>query len=337
MSPVLSLIVDPARPRLNDDLAGRAIAALAAAGVAALRPDWLAPGIACDIALPATDAKAARTAAAAALADEPVDVNVVPSEGRRKALLVADMDATMVAGETLDEMAALAGVADRVVPITERAMRGEIGFREAVIARIALLAGRPADIIDGVLANLAYTPGGGTLVATMRRHGALCALVSGGFDAFTAPVAAALGFDRHAGNRLLVEDGRLTGQAAEPILGRDAKRDLLCALAAERGIDPSQAIAVGDGANDIPMIESAGLGVAFRAKPAARAAADAAIDHGDLTALLYLQGYRISEFHPVGDRPSAGGRKPMARASSSEASPDRGRSTGTAAGSVLRS
>jgi phosphoserine phosphatase len=296
MELVLILTTAPDRPALDDALTRHVRNALAIAGGSPGAVDWLAPGIACDIAFTAADAKAAQAAARLSLAGQPVDANVVPAQGRRKRLLVADMDATIVEAETLDELAALAGVADRVVPITERAMRGEINFREAVVERVALLEGQPRSIIDRALAGLRYTPGGRTLVATMRANGATCALVSGGFDAFTRPVAAAVGFDRSEGNHLIEADGRLTGRVREPILGKDAKRVFLEEMAAERGLGLDDAVTVGDGANDIPMLQAAGLGVGFRAKPLVRESVPVSISHGDLTALLYLQGYRAAEF-----------------------------------------
>jgi phosphoserine phosphatase len=296
MELVLTLTTAPDQPILDDSLTRHVRNALAIAGGTPGSVDWLAPGIACDIAFTATNAKAAQAAARLSLAGRPVDANVVPAIGRRKMLLVADMDATIVEAETLDELAALAGVADRVVPITERAMRGELNFREAAIERVALLKGQPASIIDQALAGLRYTPGGKTLVATMRANGAYCALVSGGFDAFTGKVAETVGFDRSEGNHLILADGRLTGEIREPILGKDAKRVLLEEMAAARGIGVDAAVTVGDGANDIPMLQAAGLGVGFRGKPLVKASVPVSVDHGDLTALLYLQGYRAAEF-----------------------------------------
>lgn len=296
MDLILTLTAAPDQSILDDLLTRHVRNAVAIAGGTPGSVDWLAPGIACDIAFAGVDAKAAQAAVRLSLAGQPVDANVVPALGRRKRLLVADMDATMVEGETLDELAAEAGVADRVVPITERAMRGELNFREAAIERVALLEGQPATIIDDVLTKLRYTPGGRTLVATMRAHGAYCALVSGGFDAFTGPVRDAIGFDRSEGNHLILADGRFTGRIREPILGKDAKRALLEEMAAARGIGVEDAVTVGDGANDIPMLQAAGLGVGFRAKPLVRDSVPVSVTHGDLTALLYLQGYRAAEF-----------------------------------------
>ena len=222
----------------------------------------------------------------------PVDVVVHPEAGRRKRLFLADMDSTMIGQECIDELADVVGIKAHIAAITERAMRGEIAFEPALRERVALLAGLPESAIAQVLADrIRHTPGGRRLIATMAAAGTTCVLVSGGFTHFTGPVAAALGFHAHHSNVLLVEDGRLTGTVAEPIQGREAKRAHLEAYAARLGIGLADTLAVGDGANDLAMIEAAGLGVAFRAKPAVRARADAAIDHADLTAILYLQGY----------------------------------------------
>ncbi|MCK0168890.1 phosphoserine phosphatase SerB [Jannaschia sp. S6380] len=226
-----------------------------------------------------------------------IDLNVVPRDGRRKRLLLADMDSTMIRQECIDELAAEAGVGDRVAAITAKAMNGEIDFEGALRERVGLLAGLDASVIDRVLRDrITMMPGGATLVATMKANGAKAALVSGGFTAFTEVVAARLGFDWNRANTLLIADGRLTGAPGAPILGRAAKVAALEAFAAEMGIAPSDVIAVGDGANDLGMLERAGLGVALHAKPAVQAEAQCRVNHGDLTALLYLQGYRIDDF-----------------------------------------
>ncbi len=226
-----------------------------------------------------------------------VDLNVVPAEGRRKALLLADMDSTMIQQECIDELAAEAGVGEKVAAITARAMNGEVDFEGALRERVALLKGLKEAVIARVLAErITLMPGGAALVATMKANGAYAALVSGGFTAFTGHVAAALGFDENRANTLLVEAGRLTGEPAAPILGRDAKIAALREITAARGLTPSDALAVGDGANDLGMLELAGMGVALHAKPAVQEQCDLRINHGDLTALLYLQGYGRADF-----------------------------------------
>ncbi|SET29161.1 phosphoserine phosphatase SerB [Oceanicella actignis] len=235
--------------------------------------------------------------ARAALADAEVDVNAVPREGRRKRVLIADMDSTIIPVECIDEIADFAGVKPRVAEITERAMRGELDFDGALRARVALLAGLPAAALDRVLAErISLNPGARTLARTMAAQGAVTALVSGGFTHFAEPVARMAGFARHQANRLRIAEGRLTGEVEEPILGRQAKLEALRALCAEIGASPAEAVAVGDGANDLAMIEAAGLGVAYRAKPAVAACADAALRWSDLSAILHLQGLGEDQF-----------------------------------------
>jgi phosphoserine phosphatase len=232
-----------------------------------------------------------------AVADRPVDVVVQPAAERRKRLFIADMDSTMIEQECIDELADKVGCKAQVAAITERAMRGEIAFEPALRERVAVLKGLPVAVIADVLRErISLTPGARALVATMRSHGAYACLVSGGFTAFVERVAEQLGFDESHSNLLEVEDGRLGGTVREPILGRDAKLAALVALRDRRGLSAQQTLAVGDGANDLAMLQEAGLGVAFHAKPKVAAEAAARIDHGDLTALLYLQGYRREEF-----------------------------------------
>ena len=232
-----------------------------------------------------------------ALASEPIDIVVQDTAGRKKKILIADMDSTMIDQECIDELAEEIGVKDHVAAITARSMNGEIAFEPALRERVALLKGLDASVIARIIeGRLTLASGGKALVATMRAHGAWTALVSGGFDAFTSRIAAKLGFHENSANRLIEEDGRLAGEVAEPILGRAAKAEALTRIAAARGLTPADAIAVGDGANDLDMLRLAGAGVALHAKPAVAAEARIRIDHGDLTALLYLQGYRQSEF-----------------------------------------
>ncbi len=243
------------------------------------------------------DRLAVAAVAQAAVEDASVDVCVQPSEGRRKRLLLADMDSTIIGCECLDELADYAGVKAEVTEVTERAMRGEIAFEGALRERVSKLKGLQADVLTRCYAErVRLNPGARILVQTLVANGVRCVLVSGGFEAFTGPVAEAAGFTTHHANRLLVQDARLTGTVGEPILGRAAKLEALRHHAAELGVGLGAALAVGDGANDLAMIEAAGLGVAYRAKPVVAERADARLDHADLTALLYFQGYRASDF-----------------------------------------
>jgi phosphoserine phosphatase len=226
-----------------------------------------------------------------------VDLVVQPTKGRRKTMLLADMDSTMIQQECIDELADVAGVGDHVKEITARAMNGELDFEGALTERVALLKGLDADVIDRVLAErITYMPGGKTLLATMRAQGGHCVLVSGGFTAFTAKVAADLGFHENRANTLLVQDGVLTGAVGRPILGREAKVAALEEVTARLGISQGDVIAVGDGANDLGMLGRAGTGVALHAKPSVAAQCDVRVNHGDLTALLYVQGYGREDF-----------------------------------------
>ncbi len=226
-----------------------------------------------------------------------VDFNTLPAANRRKRLLVADMDSTMIQQECIDQLAEEAGVGDRVADITARAMNGELDFEEAIDERVGLLAGLSTSVIDDVLRKrITLMPGGQELVATMKAHGATAALVSGGFTQFTSAIAARLGFDENRANTLLEEGGKLTGKVARPILGREAKIEALEQISTRLGITPDDAVAVGDGANDLGMIALAGMGVALHAKPVVAAAAPISITQGDLTSLLYLQGYSKEEF-----------------------------------------
>ncbi|GAB4236342.1 MAG: phosphoserine phosphatase SerB [Methyloligellaceae bacterium] len=296
MTHILTLIGAPGTGALNSDTA-RDLAALLPAGG---EPVWLSPGEACDIPF-APDQTAAladlEARIRAALGSRPVDCALLEAAGRRKKLLVADMDSTIIQQECIDEIAAYAGVKERIADITERAMRGELEFESALRERVALLAGLEEAVLEDVVSRrIALTPGARTLVQTMKKHGAFCALVSGGFTFFTRRIAAMTGFDVDQANRLLIRDGRLTGTVGEPILGRDAKLQALERHRRELGLKKSQTMAIGDGANDLAMITEAGLGVAFHAKPVVAAQAHARIDHADLTALLYLQGYRAEAF-----------------------------------------
>lgn len=282
------------------ELAADALArALSAAGLAGAGAQWLDPGRAADAFFAADPAGAAalRERLREALSDAPVDVIVQPAAARRKFLLVADMDSTMIGQECIDELADAVGLRAHVAAITERAMRGEVEFEGALRERVALLKGLPAAAIGEIIeTRITDTPGARALVTTMRAHGARTALVSGGFTLFAERVAARLGFDEARANRLEIEGGVLTGVVRAPILGREAKRAALEELRAALSLDRDATLAIGDGANDLDMLREAGLGVAFHAKPKVAAAAHARIDRADLTALLYAQGYRREEF-----------------------------------------
>jgi phosphoserine phosphatase len=269
-------------------------------GVVWQEPRWLSPGEACELSFEAADSAAARAirdGAAARWRQAPIDVCVMPAEGRRKGLLVADMDSTIIQQECIDEMADVLGLKPRIAAITERAMRGELAFEAALTERLGLLAGLAESDLKRVFdERITLMPGARTLVATMRAAGAFTALVSGGFSFFTSRVAAAVGFDVNRANTLELVDGRLTGQVVGPILAREAKLAALEHYRNANGLAAGATMAVGDGANDLAMIKAAGLGVAYRAKPVVAAEAHAGITHGDLTALLYLQGYARADF-----------------------------------------
>jgi phosphoserine phosphatase len=294
MSHIAVLISNPAAPTVTPDAARTAQALLPAAGDIVTLDEGVAAEI--PFTLPAgADPRALSETLRAAL--PAVDVAILPAENRRKRLFVADMDSTMIQQECIDELAAFAGLKEHVAKITERAMRGEIEFAPALRERVALLKDLPATIVDEVLhKTIRLMPGGRALVMTMKQRGAYTCLVSGGFTVFTSKIAAQIGFDENRGNRLLIENGKFSGKVEEPILGSDAKLASLNELAASRNVALADALAVGDGANDLPMLRAAGLGVAYYAKPAVAAAAAVKIERGDLTALLYLQGYRREEF-----------------------------------------
>jgi phosphoserine phosphatase len=300
MSLVATLICNPANPALDSTIVDGARAVLPSAGPA----QWLFDEVAVDIPFEgdvplkgSDDLRTIENSLRAARGDLPIDIVVQPRALRRKKLFLADMDSTMIGQECIDELADFAGLKAHVAAITERAMRGEIEFELALRERVALLKGLPVGVVDEVLkSRITLTPGGGELVATMRAHGAWTCLISGGFTLFTDAVASQIGFQENRANRLIVQDGKLTGDVEEPILGRATKLATLTELTESFDLDAIDTLVVGDGANDLGMIRAAGLGVAYRAKPAVAAAAAARIDHGDLTALLYAQGYRREEF-----------------------------------------
>src|SRR5215212_4263654 len=298
MSLVATLICNPANPALDTTIVDGALAVLPSPGTA----QWLFDEVAVDIPFDSEvkspdDIKAIETRLQAARGDLPIDIVVQPQAFRRKKLFLADMDSTMIGQECIDELADFVGLKAHVAGITERAMRGEIEFEPALRERDALLKGMAVGVMDEVLAKrITPTTGGRELVATMRAHGAWTCLISGGFKPFTNAVADWIGFQENRANQLKIEDGKLTGEVSEPILGRAAKLATLLELRESFDLDDIDTLVVGDGANDLGMIQQAGLGVAYHAKPAVAAAAAARIDHGDLTALLYAQGYRRDEF-----------------------------------------
>ena len=271
------------------------VTALGAALPLAGAPDWLAPGTACDLPLAGIAREAAEAAARKAIGGAAIDVLVQASAGRRKRVLVADFEATIIENEMLEELADFIGRRPEVAEITRRAMNGELDFVAALAERVELLKGLPASVLDDAAARIRLTPGAKALVATARAAGVRTALVSGGFTVFAERVASKLGFERVVANRLDIADGRIAGTVRAPIVTGATKRDTLLALAEECAVSRSATLAVGDGANDLPMLAAAGLGIAFRAKPAVAAAARWRIDHADLTALLYAQGYRKNE------------------------------------------
>lgn len=292
---MLTLVAPPASgsqpARLDASLTDAATAALAAAGARKIAaPDMFADGRAADIAFDGdARAEAFQAATRAVLGDKPVDYALQAAAPRRKALLIADMDSTIVTGETLDEMAAKAGIGEKVAAITARAMNGELDFRQALEERVGLLAGMDEAVFADAYAEVEITPGAEALVRAMRAGGAECRLVSGGFKYFVGRVAERLGFNGGQSNDIEVADGKLTGRVLEPVLDGSAKLAALERHAAALGLDLTATAAVGDGANDLPMLNASGLGVAWRAKPSVAAAARARVDHGDLTTLLLFQ------------------------------------------------
>jgi phosphoserine phosphatase len=289
---VATLVADPSKEPLSEATVDRAAQALR--GVERRR--WLDEGVAADLVFTG-DLRAKRAALEESLSGEAIDIIVQPLAHRRKRLLVADMDSTLIGQECVDELADVAGVGGRVATITERAMRGEVAFAPALRERVALLAGMSETVIQDVLKDrIRLNPGARTLVKTMRANGAYVAIVSGGFRQFTRAIRQRLGADEDRANTLMIEGGKLTGEVIEPILGEGAKLGALKEIAAAMGLTLDDTLAVGDGANDLPMLQAAGLGVAYRAKPKVAANAHARIDHADLTALVYAQGFARKDF-----------------------------------------
>ncbi|MFM2423087.1 MAG: phosphoserine phosphatase SerB [Pseudomonadota bacterium] len=300
MPHVALLVAKPGSGAVDDALVTRTLDGLFQSTPWGNFSRWLAPQEAIEFDVE-VESEAARKALLAklkaAVASAPVDAHVIPAEARAKKLLIADMDSTIIQQECIDEMADVLGLKPKIAAITERAMRGELPFEAALRERVALLKGiSTADLQKVFDERVKLTPGAKTLLATMRAKGAFTALVSGGFTFFTERVAKVVGFDVNHANSLDMANGLMTGTVAEPIVGREAKRAALESYRTKRGLAPEETLAVGDGANDLDMIRAAGLGVAYRAKPVVAEEAHAGVTHGDLTSLLYLQGYAAKDF-----------------------------------------
>lgn len=296
MQYVLTVIGDPASRPLNAAMVEAVCDAISQSRSAPGEADWLAEGIACDIPFQGAEPAITQALVRETLGALPVDLAIQPAQGRRKGLLVADMESTIIAQEMLDVLAGAAGIGAQVEEITARAMAGELNFEAALRERVSLLTGMSEDTLEAAAETMTLNPGAKTLVATMTANGAYCALVSGGFTCFTDKIRIACGFGEDRANRLEIENGQVSGRVLEPVLGRAAKLATLEELTKARSLSLQDSCAVGDGANDLAMLGASGLGVAYRGKPKVRAAAHYRVDHGDLTALLYLQGYRRSEF-----------------------------------------
>jgi len=297
MNHVLTVIGNPVEAPLPVSLGADLALALREAGAEAGEPSWLSAGEALDLPFDGLSPLTAEKIADIVLAGLPADRLAQDAAGRAKRLLVADMDSTMITVECIDELADFAGLKAEISAVTERAMRGELDFESALRARVAKLKGLPESVLQTCFEErVRFTEGGRQLIQTMAANGAYCALVSGGFTFFTSRVAAHLGFHEHKANVLEIAGGALAGTVTEPICGANTKLESLRGLAARHGLAPEETLAVGDGANDLPMIEAAGLGVAFHAKPKVAAAARARVDHGDLTSLLFFQGYARAQF-----------------------------------------
>ena len=293
---VATLIANPEKANLHPRDVKKAQGILNRAGYVSRPPAWLEDCIACDIEFTGSSLSYVRKCLKNGLTGIEIDIVVQPTKNRRKRLLIADMDSTIVTGETLDELAGIAGLKKQVSVITKRAMQGEVDFKEAVRERVALLGGVPVAAMEEALNKTELTKGAATLVKTMRFNGAYTALVSGGFNYFTNAIAKMVGFQEISSNQIVIKNGILTGEVIEPILDSDAKLQALKNICNDQNIPLSESLATGDGANDIPMIIHSGLGVAFHAKPIVETNAKAIIRFGDLTSLLYLQGYKSTEF-----------------------------------------
>jgi phosphoserine phosphatase len=292
---VLTVIGDPASRPLTPAMIDAARRAIDSSRSTADSSDWLAEGIACDLPFDGGEPTITQALVREALGRAPLDLAIQPAQGRRKKLLVADMESTIIRQEMLDELAEVAGIHEEVAEITALAMAGELDFEAALRERVNLLTGMSTDTLEAAAERMTLMPGARALVASMHAAGAYCALVSGGFTCFTRRIRELCGFDEDRANQLEFAEGQLTGKVSDPVLGRAAKLQALEQLSAAQGLVPFNACAVGDGANDLDMLGAAGLGVAYYGKPRVRAAAHYRVDHGDLTALLYMQGYHADE------------------------------------------
>ena len=300
MDNVLTLISNSADRALNADRVDIARRALDGAGGQSAAADWLSPDEAVDIAFDGVHHKDAEAAVRQALTDhstgQPIDVIAQSALRRKKKLIIADMDSTIVEGETLDELAEFAGLKDQIAALTKRAMNGEIGFGEALRTRVAMLEGLSESFLSETMKGVRLTPGARELIATMRGNGAFTALISGGFSFFTDRIREQVGFHMSLGNKLEIIEGQLTGQVIPPVVDKDTKLEMLIDMAAQQELGMTDTFAIGDGANDVPMLKAAGMGVAYHGHPVARENARARLDHTDLTGALFIQGYRRDEF-----------------------------------------
>lgn len=298
MDLVLTLIAPSGPGKISDSTVARVRAALDNLGAETAPADWLSPDKACDIPFSGLAPQQGEAAARTAIDEKgsgKIDIIAQGALGRKKKLLIADMDSTIVTGETLDELADFAGLKNEIAKITKSAMQGDIGFEEAIKARVSMLKGMDETALEKTFKRIKLTGGAKTLVATMKANGAHTILVSGGFSYFTERISEEVGFDKSYGNRLIIKNSKLTGEVSEPILDKDTKLKVLLETAAQKKLSLDETLSIGDGANDVPMLGAAGLGIAFHAHKVAAQAASARLNHTDLSAVLYAQGYKLEE------------------------------------------
>jgi len=296
MDLVLTLIAKPGCDVLDDSTISTVRMALKLRGIQIHPPVWLSEGEALDIFFDHDTLDDIHIAVSNALQNASIDVIVQKSDRRRKKLLVADMDSTIVQGETLDELAEFAGLKEAITAITGRAMRGELDFTEALYSRVQMLKGLDESFLAKTMSAVKLSPGAPSLIKTMRANGAVTALISGGFSYFTDRIREQVGFHTSLGNQLEIKNGKLTGNVIPPIVSKDVKLEMLMDIAEQQGLSLSDTMTIGDGANDVPMLSKAGIGVAYHAHPIARQAAHARLDHANLCGALYIQGYHKNEF-----------------------------------------